>query len=80
MRIYNIQNLTDEGRIKGRESHIKKAAERNFKIVRIISQLPDSWSLRQYADYFNRSGYKTVRGNEFQANTIKRLIDKYLKK
>lgn len=77
----NPQNLTDQARIKGNESMKRKAQnnENNKRASRLITSLrKQGLSFREIARELNESGYKTSRGMEFKATSVKRLYDRTL--
>lgn len=73
------KNLTNEARIKGTESIIKKRVENdNWKMARMFIehfQMKNGYiSLSKISKALNENGYKTRNGYLFSAGTVKRLI------
>lgn len=73
----NLQSLTSEGRAKGREvamANLMSNPER-VKVKKIIKSLYDAGKgCSNIAASLNDIGMKTVRGNEFDFRSVKRLI------
>lgn len=63
---------------KATEARIEKAAERNAGIKAAIESIQqeatEALSLREVAAELNARGFKTARGSEFHANTVKRIL------
>lgn len=73
------ENFSDSGRAKGASSMKAKAAANvnNRRAVGYATALKaQGLSLQAIADRLNAEGYETARGKQFEAITVKRLIDK----
>lgn len=71
-------NLTQEGRLKGARNNMQraKANENNKRAKAYVNALnTSSLSLRAIAIKLNEAGFKTSRGLQFQATSVKRLLD-----
>lgn len=81
VRLGNPDNLTDKARRKGVEIHQRKADNRNriyFDLIQNMSAAADEpLSLNETARRLNAAGYRTPRGAEFQAVTVKRIVERF---
>jgi DNA invertase Pin-like site-specific DNA recombinase len=73
------QNLTNEARIKGTESIIKKRVDNeNWKMARMFIehfQMKNGYiKLSEISCELNKNGYKTRNGHSFTAASVKRLL------
>ena len=74
----NKHNFTNAGRLKGAYNNVLRAKnnENNKRAKAYVNALnTSSFSLRAIATKLNEAGFKTSTGKEFQANTVKRLLD-----
>lgn len=73
------QNLTDEARMKGVKA-IKEKAKTNKNNMRAMGYINflriAGKSYREIASTLNQEGFRTARGKEFQANSVKRLYER----
>lgn len=77
------ENLTDEGRAKGRATASARAAsnENSIKAMELVSLYKEKGlTLKAIATKLNKNGFKTARGNKFQKTTVTRLYNRYLSK
>lgn len=74
------QNLTDKARVKSIESRKAAAAsdENNKRAISLISSLRElNVSYSKIAAKLNDNNFKTSRGNQFYAASVKQLFDNY---
>jgi DNA invertase Pin-like site-specific DNA recombinase len=59
-------------------ARIEEADKRAKDIAQVIQEMVgnNSWSLRKIADELNAKEYKTARGKEWQAASVKRVLDR----
>lgn len=73
----NPQNLTYEAQLKGAAATKQKAIKRLQSATAYASRLrQDNLSYGDIADELNQSGFKTARGKQFKAMTVKRMLDR----
>ena len=73
----NKHNFTNAGRLKGAYNNVLRAKnnENNKRAKAYVNALnTSSFSLREIATKLNEAGFKTSRGNQFKANTVRRLL------
>lgn len=80
IKLGNPKNLTDKARKKAWKANSQKAANKKENIqakekIKHLLNLDPTISLRGIAKELNDNGYKTSRGSEFKATTVKRLKD-----
>jgi len=74
----NKHNFTNAGRLKGAYNNMQRAKtnENNKRAKAYVNVLnTSSFSLREIATKLNEAGFKTSRGMQFQATSVKRLLD-----
>lgn len=78
VKLGNIDTLTNRDVTAANKTRLSNAAARNAEIYSVIveiqSEHSESLSLRAIASKLNTAGYKTSRGAEFKAQSVKRII------
>ncbi len=77
VKLGNLKNLTDEGRLKGSEAmRLKKELNENNRRARAhaMTLRKDGMTLQQIAHELNTHGFQTSRGKEFSPTQVSRLL------
>lgn len=74
------ENLTDEARAKGRETHSKKAYNKSLKAgVYAVALSEAGKNGSEITKALNEAGFTTARGKEFSRTQTNRLLERYAK-